>query len=179
MREALGLAQPGDMVALLDECAEWGLTAGQSELAARLLGAAAALRARLDGHVPFGDRSGEMEGVMASHAALGEPGFAAAWTAGEELSLEAAIAEADALLAALAAAPELTAAAPAVIPNGLTPRELEVLRLLAAGASNRAIAEALFVGLPTVKDHVGNILAKLGVDSRTAAAAYAHRHGLT
>ena len=61
---------------------------------------------------------------------------------------------------------------------GLTTRELDVLRLLAAGHSNRAIAEALFVSLPTVKTHVASVLDKLGLDSRTAAAAYAHRHGL-
>jgi DNA-binding CsgD family transcriptional regulator len=60
----------------------------------------------------------------------------------------------------------------------LTARELEVLRLLAAGHSNREIADALFVSLPTVKGHVTSIMGKLGLESRTAAIAYAHRHGL-
>ena len=54
-----------------------------------------------------------------------------------------------------------------------------MLRLVADGRSNQAIADALFVSLLTVKGHVKSILAKLGVDSRTAAAAHAHRHGLT
>ena len=55
---------------------------------------------------------------------------------------------------------------------------MEVLRLVAAGHSNRAIADALFISLPTVKVHIGHIFAKLGLESRAAAVAYAHRHGL-
>ena len=53
-----------------------------------------------------------------------------------------------------------------------------MLRLLAAGSSDRAIAAALFVSPHTASTHVRNLLAKLGVESRTAAAAYAFRHGL-
>jgi len=53
-----------------------------------------------------------------------------------------------------------------------------VLRLLAAGRSDRAIAAALSVSPHTASTHVRNILAKLGAESRTAAAAYAFRHGL-
>jgi ATP/maltotriose-dependent transcriptional regulator MalT len=55
----------------------------------------------------------------------------------------------------------------------LTPREVEVLRLLVTGASNKAIAEALVVSLPTVKTHISRILDKLGVQTRNAAAARA------
>jgi DNA-binding CsgD family transcriptional regulator len=61
---------------------------------------------------------------------------------------------------------------------GLTPRELEVLRLVAAGRSNGQIAEALFISRKTASVHVSNILAKLGVHTRTEAAAAAHRLGL-
>ncbi len=62
--------------------------------------------------------------------------------------------------------------------DGLTPREVEVLRLLAAGRSNRALAAELFVSERTVKSHVSNILAKLRVTDRTQAALWAVRHGL-
>jgi DNA-binding CsgD family transcriptional regulator len=69
------------------------------------------------------------------------------------------------------------AAAPAW-PAGLTGREVEVLRLIAAGRSNRAIAEALFISPNTVLHHVSNIFAKTGVANRAEAAAYATRQGL-
>nr|WP_084755902.1 helix-turn-helix transcriptional regulator [Pseudonocardia thermophila] len=64
------------------------------------------------------------------------------------------------------------------VPAGLTARELEVLTCLAAGQTNREIAAALVISEKTVARHLSNIFAKLGVTSRTAAAAYAFAHGL-
>lgn len=58
---------------------------------------------------------------------------------------------------------------------GLTERELDVLRLVAAGRSNREIASELFISVKTARVHVSNILAELGVTSRGEAAATAHR----
>jgi DNA-binding NarL/FixJ family response regulator len=60
----------------------------------------------------------------------------------------------------------------------LSARELEVLRLIAAGESNPAIAERLVLSVGTVARHTGNIYAKIGARSRADAVAYAHRHGL-
>ncbi|MCR2805196.1 response regulator [Paenibacillus soyae] len=60
----------------------------------------------------------------------------------------------------------------------LTKRELEVLRLIACGMNNRAIAEALVITEKTVKTHVTHILGKLDLEDRTQAALYAVRHGL-
>jgi DNA-binding NarL/FixJ family response regulator len=62
--------------------------------------------------------------------------------------------------------------------TALTDREIDVLRLLAQGKSNKEIAVALQVSETTVKTHVSNILMKLGVPSRTQAALYAVRVGL-
>ena len=64
-------------------------------------------------------------------------------------------------------------------PAELTPRELEVLRVLAEGLPNAEIAERLFVSRRTVENQVDSILGKLGVTSRTAAAREAARLGLT
>jgi DNA-binding NarL/FixJ family response regulator len=61
---------------------------------------------------------------------------------------------------------------------GLTPRELQVLRLVAAGATNKAIAAELVLSERTVDRHVSNIFTKLGVSSRAAATAYAYEHQL-
>ena len=72
----------------------------------------------------------------------------------------------------------LIASAVATPPCGLTPRELQVLRLVAAGNSNRAIAQRLVLSERTVDRHVSNILTKLEVPSRTAAAAFAYEHRL-
>jgi DNA-binding CsgD family transcriptional regulator len=63
-------------------------------------------------------------------------------------------------------------------PGGLTAREVEVLRLVATGKSNQEIADALFLSNKTVARHLSNIFTKIDVQSRTAAAAYAHQHGL-
>jgi DNA-binding CsgD family transcriptional regulator/tetratricopeptide (TPR) repeat protein len=64
-------------------------------------------------------------------------------------------------------------------PFGLTPRERQVLSLVSAGATNREIGAQLYMAEKTASVHVSRILAKLGVRSRTEAAAFAHRHGLS
>ena len=63
-------------------------------------------------------------------------------------------------------------------PGGLTSREIDVLRLLGAGASNREIATQLFITENTAANHVRNILTKIGAGNRTQAAIYASAHGL-
>jgi DNA-binding CsgD family transcriptional regulator len=67
---------------------------------------------------------------------------------------------------------------PAAYPNGLSEREVEVLRLIVAGLTNRQIGDALVISLNTVARHVSNIFAKTGVANRAEAASFAHRHGL-
>jgi DNA-binding CsgD family transcriptional regulator/pimeloyl-ACP methyl ester carboxylesterase len=63
-------------------------------------------------------------------------------------------------------------------PAGLTPREIEVLRLVVDGKTNREIAEMLFISERTVINHLSNIFTKTGAENRAAAAAFALRHGL-
>ena len=78
----------------------------------------------------------------------------------------------------LIAAASDSAASPSLAPHGLTPREAEVVRLVAAGLSNAEIAETLFLSVPTVKRHLTNVLGKLGLPSRSALNTWAHGHGL-
>jgi ATP/maltotriose-dependent transcriptional regulator MalT len=67
---------------------------------------------------------------------------------------------------------------PPPLPAGLTEREVEVLRLVAAGLTNNDIAAALFLSAKTVSRHLSNIFTKIGVTSRAAATAFAFEHGL-
>jgi DNA-binding NarL/FixJ family response regulator len=99
------------------------------------------------------------------------------WEEGRRLSPAAARAEAVRVAEAI---PGVTkhATAGRAEHHLLTPRELDVLRLVATGRSNREIADALFISVPTVKRHLTTILSKLGLPSRSAATAFAHTHGL-
>jgi DNA-binding CsgD family transcriptional regulator len=149
---------------------------GEHARAARLFGAAEANReARGIGLGPAA-RATYAARAAPARAALGEAAFAAQWAAGRALTLAEAVAEAMAVMAPPpepAAGPDYPASH-----SGLTPRELEVVRLVAAGRSNREIANALSVSIPTIKRHLTNVLGKLGLPSRSALNTYAHAHGL-
>jgi ATP/maltotriose-dependent transcriptional regulator MalT len=93
--------------------------------------------------------------------------FRAAQSAFAELGAAADAAKAGAL-----------AAGPSALPGGLTMREAEVLRLVAAGLTNRDIAAELVISEHTVARHLQNMFAKLGVSTRAAATAYAYSHDL-
>jgi len=103
---------------------------------------------------------------------------------GDEDSASLELETARAVFAELGAAPDvarvdaLTGSGAGSDAHGLSPRELQVLRLVAAGATNKAIAAELVLSERTIDRHVSNIFAKLGASSRSAATAYAYRHQL-
>ncbi len=82
------------------------------------------------------------------------------------------------VLAAYRTGPSAASAIKAPDTDELTPREVEVLRLIGRGASNAEIGEQLVIGETTVKTHIGHILDKLGLRDRAAAIVYAFDHGL-
>jgi DNA-binding NarL/FixJ family response regulator len=153
------------------------LTLGRPEQAVRRFQHAAALAARMQARPMVAhSREGQARALLALH----RPGDRQ--QAQVLLEEVAAIAQALGIHGlgerASALLEELAAPAASVWPAGLTGREVEVLRLIAAGRSNRAIAQALFISPNTVLRHVSNIFAKTGVANRAEAAAYATRHGL-
>ncbi len=123
--------------------------------------------------------------------ALGEGLFSQRWSAGSVAPFPEVIAEAlrglsrttaTAAVHPVSASGEISASQRPRYPDNLSQREVEVLRLLAEGTSNREIAERLVLSERTVERHIANIYARIGVGGRSAragAAAFALRHGLS
>ncbi len=163
-----------------------GVARGQAECAARLLGAAEALKQSADVPLMPDERADYERTTAAASALLGEALFAVAWAAGQAMSAGQAVAEAFAVASEVAEESVSLAISPTATPDpdagsvlGLTVREQEVLRLLVQGRSDREIGSALFISAKTASHHVSRVLTKLGVESRTAAATHAVRHGLS
>jgi len=191
LRESLALGRQAEDLPLL----AWGLSClavvcaadGPAAHTARLFGAAAAAR---EAHGLMLDAAFQRRWMRAEarvRAALGAATFAAAVAAGRSLTLAQAVAEALAVSIDRqdprqsrepTELPETATAAPPGPLVALSPREGAVLRLLAAGKSNREIAETLVLSIRTVETHIARIHAKIGAKNRTEAATYAVRHGL-
>ena len=157
---------------------------GWPQQAARLFGATEALFERIGSSIWPIDRVDYDGNLAAVRTRLGEEAFAAAFAGGRALTLEQAIAEAFAVTEAIGAETPHNHAAPvrampgAAAGAGMTPRELEVLHLLAQRATDREIADALSISPRTVMHHVSRILAKLGVANRREAATFAASAGI-
>jgi len=155
------------------EVAAWIATLRrQALLTARLLGAVSALREEIGVRVPPMTQVYYDEYVPQAKAQVTALAWDDAWQAGRAMSLDDALAEALALERGTTDEREPASRA------GLSPRELDVLRLLVDGRSNQEIGVALSISPHTAANHVINIMNKLGVDSRTAAATWAVRHGI-
>jgi predicted ATPase/DNA-binding CsgD family transcriptional regulator len=173
LRRAVG--EPGGFAEWLADVATLAMGCGQAEAAARLFGAARALGDQT-GFVFFLPQRAIYERAEgAARAVLADPEFDCAQDVGRALPFEDAVAEATGVLAMAARPVQSGRGGSDAGGAGLTVREQEVLRLLVSGHSNPEIAEALFISRATARTHVSNILAKLGVGSRTEAADVAHR----
>jgi predicted ATPase/DNA-binding CsgD family transcriptional regulator len=162
---------------VLEDAAWLMADAGQVERAARLLGTADAARAADGVQLAVMHRSPHDRVVGRARETLGESRFSELFAQGRAAALRDALTDAMAALGDVSPAPVVEDPSPAVALR-LTPRELEVLRLLAEGLTDREIAASLTISERTAGNHVLHILQKLGVDSRTAAAVFAVRHDL-
>jgi non-specific serine/threonine protein kinase len=157
----------------LDGQARLAAMRGQRERALQLAGAASGLRERLRVVTPPQSRAVREEWFDEVRKTLDADGIAALLAAGQTMTTDRAVAY---------------ALQPQEIPitdpklggwSALTARELEVLRLVASGRSNREIAEELVLSVRTVERHVTNLYAKIGARGKADATAYAFRHRLT
>ena len=121
------------------------------------------------------DHTALAQAMAQARTALAEAGTAAASAAQQARSVAAALDEMLVVLAASERKAPRRAADPDLLTGALSPREREVLALVAEGRSNKAIAAALFVSPNTVKTHVASLLTKLHADTRAQLAAIAAR----
>jgi non-specific serine/threonine protein kinase len=161
------------------ECLE-GFAAAAAERQPRravlLLGAAEAMREQAGAPVPASEQGRYTELVDRARLRQSEAAFAAAWSDGRALTQEEAVA-----LALRSTGPSAEEPRPARVDadvRSLTRREREITELVAAGRSNREIAQLLVVTVRTVESHLEHVFRKLQVQSRAELAVWAVQHGL-
>ncbi len=157
----------------LEGLADVATRQGKPVWAARLLGAAEAIRETRAIPLPPVWRADYERAVAAARAQLDEKTFAAAWAQGRAMTLEEVLAARE-----LATTSPPPVRARVTYPDGLTAREVEVLRLVAQGLKDTEVAEQLIISPRTVHAHLVSIYSKLGITSRNAATRYAIEHQL-
>jgi DNA-binding CsgD family transcriptional regulator len=166
----LGLDDPLSTAVGLDALA-WGVGAlGQHKCAAHMLGAAEVLWDSTGSSLAtlFSDLVGDHDkSVAAARAALGEQAYAAAFRRGRQMPLDQVLDQAEHTRRSTRSGQADAGGA-----GSLTSREKEIAGLLAKGLSNKAIAKSLVIAQRTAETHVGNVLVKLGLTSRSQVAAW-------
>lgn len=180
LRWAMGTQE--DLAGCFSDAAALAVASGDAARGAHLFGAVDAHRELAGGSWRLPEKEHYERSEADAKRQLGLTAYAREFAAGRAFSTEQAVEEASAVIDAAAQGiatpahrvPEVTV----VGDTTLTAREIDVLRLLAAGQTTQDIAAQLFISPRTVGTHVANILAKLGVESRAAAVAYAFRSNL-
>jgi len=175
-----GYAATGDafVQSPLAGLARVAVAVGRPETSTQLLGVVDAELERTGMRFDQTEQRGYDEAATAARAALGEAAFTTAYMSGRPLGRDTWFAIADDIVAAAEGAEGLRQEQPCEDTVRLTPRERDVLRLVADGRSDQEVAQALFIGQGTVRSHLTSIFGKLEVSSRTAAIAAARRLGI-
>lgn len=155
---------------------------GQATWAAQLWGTAETLRETIISPIPPVVRPMYEQAWAAARAQLGEQDFATAWAQGRVISPEQVLtAQGREMMPKMVSAGQpMTppSKSPSTYPNGLTTREVEVLRLVAQGLTDAQVAKQLVISPRTINTHLTSIYSKIGVSSRSAATRYAIEHHL-
>lgn len=182
LRESLSIRarrdDPRDLMYSLAVWADLAIATRQPEIAVQLYAAASAQEART------GVEPGlSPDDLAAAREEIGASSFQRQWEKGRQMTAAEAV-SLTYLVAPVSGQGDRAALVPAptapLLPFGqtLTKRELDVLRLVATGKSNAQIGDALFISPLTAKTHVANLLGKIGVENRAAAATWAAQHNL-
>jgi DNA-binding CsgD family transcriptional regulator len=166
---AIGLALFGRIVA----------ARGDPERGARLCGAVNVLLDATGAILTPVGRAGYEAALTMARAALGDAAVEAALTAGRTMQPQEVLAEINRDLAQATGIADGDRAMGSERELGLTPREVEILRLLPQGLTNAEMADALFVSPRTVQTHLTHLYGKLGVEGRAGAITIAVRHGIS
>jgi non-specific serine/threonine protein kinase len=166
-------------ISCLEVLSEVELASQQPERAVHLIGAADALRQATGSNPILVTTPGFFPVSDQARAFMGDAAFTAAWDAGRAMTLDEAVAEALQIPSIVVELDTPHGAADVLTQCGLTPRELDVLRLVVERRTNREIAERLFISISTVKRHLTTVFDKLGVTSRIEATEYARTHRLS
>ena len=162
------LGFPWGKIACLEQFATLALAGGDAECAVRLFASAAAQRHRYGLPFPSHEEATHQQQLTQLRAQLGCEEFEELWAAQSAVPIDQVI---DDVLDG-----EGAASSQSVPTHGLSPRELEILRHIAVGESNRQIADALFLSPRTVERHIANIYLKIEVHSKAEATAFALRN---
>jgi predicted ATPase/serine/threonine protein kinase/DNA-binding CsgD family transcriptional regulator len=179
LKSSLELDYKWDIAVCLEGVAAVVAAQGEPVRAVRFMSAAQALREAIGTPLPSLSQAMHEFTLASVHTQLGEQAFDAAWAEGRTMTPEQILVNLEPM-----PKPALTTPSPASVASlppphaGLTPREMDVLRLLAQSLTSAQIAEQLVIGLVTVNAHVRSIYSKLGVTSRSAATRYALQHHL-
>jgi predicted ATPase/class 3 adenylate cyclase/DNA-binding CsgD family transcriptional regulator len=182
LKISLELDYKWDIVGCLEGLAAVVTAQGEPVRAVWFMSAAQALREAIKTPLPSFFQAMHEFTIASVRTQLGGQAFDAAWAEGRTMTLEQALA-AQGAVTIPTMAPAVPSSVPPVpkaptYPDGLTAREVEVLRLVAQGLTNEQVAEQLIISPRTVNTHLTSIFSKIGVSSRGAATRYAIEHNL-